>query len=287
MSAAVVTRPALRYYGGKWNLGPWIIQHFPAHICYVEPFAGAASVLMQKPPSRVEVYNDADGEVVNFFRVLREQPEELVRALTLTPYARAELTSTAIGEASADPLERARRLYVRCWMARGGARHTWTPGWRFQRNTLMRRDIVADWCEVDRLVDVAARLRAVQIEQGAAVDVIRRFDSPDTLFYCDPPYVADTRSERWGKNGYQAEMTDGDHRAFAEVLTQIRGMALVSGYECEMYREIFAGWDVAKRSTYTEGSSAQGRPRRVECLWISPRARAAARQGSFMAEASS
>ncbi|MGE3463863.1 MAG: DNA adenine methylase [Pseudomonadales bacterium] len=274
---AKVTRPALRYYGGKWNLAPWILEHFPEHMCYVEPFGGGGSVLMRKAPSRVEVYNDLDGEVVNFFRVLREQPEELVRALTLTPYARAELELT--NEPAADPLERARRLFVRCWMSRGGARHTWKPGWRFQRNTLMRRDIVADWTEVDRLVDVASRLRAVQIESGDAFDIIPRYDAPDTLFYCDPPYVVHSRSERWQKNGYRHEMAEEDHGRLAELLRGIRGMAIVSGYDTELYREAFAGWEMATRSAYTEGSSLiQRRPRRVEVLWISPAATARARQ---------
>lgn len=271
------TRPALRYYGGKWNLAPWIIEHFPEHVCYVEPFAGAASVLMRKDPSPVEVYNDADGEVVNFFRVLREQPDELIRALILTPYAREELEITL--ERVDDLVERARRLFVRCWMARGGARNTWKPGWRFQRTDLMRRAITTDWCDVGRLFEVVERLKAVQIEHGRALDVIKRFDAPETLFYCDPPYVAGTRSERWGSNGYHTEMTDEDHREFGDALTQIRGMAVVSGYDNELYRELFAGWEAVTRSTYTEGSSATGRPLRTEVLWISPRARAAARQG--------
>ena len=102
-----VTRPALRYYGGKFRLAPWIIGHFPVHECYVEPFGGAMSVLLRKAPARYEVYNDLDREVVNLFRVLRERPEEFIRAIELTPYSRAEQL-LAFEPAPEDELERAR-----------------------------------------------------------------------------------------------------------------------------------------------------------------------------------
>ena len=279
---AALTRPALRYYGGKWNLAPWIIEHFPRHVGYVEPFAGAASVLVRKEPSAIEVYNDADGEVVNFFRVLREQPDVLVRALALTPYAREEL-EISLEPLAEDPVERARRLFVRCWFARGGARNTWRPGWRFQRADVSRRAITEDWGDVGRLFAIAERFKGVQIEHAPALEVIRRFDGPATLFYCDPPYVASTRSERWGANGYHTEMTDEDHRQLGRLLNEIQGMAVVSGYDNPLYRELFEGWESVTRGTYTEGSAMDGRPRRVEVLWISPKAQALARQGRLSA----
>lgn len=112
------TRPALRYFGGKWRLAPWIISHFPEHTCYVEPFAGGASVLLRKPESKVEVLNDLDGEVVNFWRVLREQTEAFIRAVELTPFSREE--ASLAYQVADDPLERARRLFIRSWQQRGG-----------------------------------------------------------------------------------------------------------------------------------------------------------------------
>src|SRR5262245_50804810 len=121
---AVPSRAALRFYGGKWRLAPWIVAHLPPHTCYVEPFGGAASVLLRKPPSRYEVYNDLDGAVVGFFRVLRERPADLIRAIQCTPFARAEVDLACVPvppEVDAvDDLERARRLYVRAWQGRHG-----------------------------------------------------------------------------------------------------------------------------------------------------------------------
>ena len=109
------TRTALRYYGGKWNLAPWIIKHFPPHINYIEPCGGAASVLLRKPRSTIETYNDLDGNVVNFFRVLRDNPDELIRKIQLTPYAREEYNLSRVP--CDDPIERARRFYWGCHMS--------------------------------------------------------------------------------------------------------------------------------------------------------------------------
>lgn len=262
-----ITRPALRYYGGKWVLAPWIIQHLPEHESYIEPFAGAASVLLQKRPSRIEVYNDLDGEVVNFFRVLRDHPGELVQALSLTPYARGELT--ACKEPAINPIERARRLFVLAWQGR--SRNSWTAGWRFQRTTHRRsRSPADDFADVDRLHAIAARLRHVQIEKDDALAVIERFDTPRAVFYCDPPYLESTRSGRWAANAYANELTDEDHVALSEVLHRIEGMALVSGYDSPLYDELYGGWQkVTKRAT-TDHRGAE--VKRTECLWISPRA---------------
>ena len=113
-----VTRPPIRYHGGKFRIASWVISHFPAHECYVEPFGGGAGVLLQKTPAPFEVLNDLDGEVVNFFRVLRERPGELVRVIQLTPWSREEQRLSF--EPASDPLERARRFYVRSWQTHGG-----------------------------------------------------------------------------------------------------------------------------------------------------------------------
>lgn len=115
------TRPILRWHGGKWRLAPWVISHFPPHSIYVEPFGGAGSVLIRKPRAHGEVYNDLDGEIVNVFRVLRdrESGEELIRLLTLTPWAREEFNGSY--EPTDDPIERARRCVVRCSMGFGSS----------------------------------------------------------------------------------------------------------------------------------------------------------------------
>lgn len=128
------THPALRYFGGKWRLAKWIISHFPAHNCYVEPYGGGGSVLLRKEPSPFEVYNDLDSGLVSFFRLLRERPEDLIRAIELTPYSREEFMRAY--EHSEDPLESARRLFVRSWQGYGGPRHQSSTGWKLPRQPI-------------------------------------------------------------------------------------------------------------------------------------------------------
>ena len=267
-----MTRSALRYYGGKAALADWIIAQLPAHVCYVEPFGGGASVLLRKPPSLLEVLNDHDGEVVNFFRVLRERPDDLLRVIDLTPFARAEADlACEPDDPDRDPFERARRLYVRSWQTMHGAPRPSAQrtrlGWRFERFVDRPGTNVEAWGRTEHLAAVASRLKAVQIECDDALAVVRRFDGPDTLFYADPPYPAETRGERWGRVAYSGEMGDHDHALLAETLRGAAGMAVVSGYDCPMYRALYDdhGWSRVERA-----ARSQSRADRTEVLWLSP-----------------
>lgn len=267
-----ITRPALRYYGGKWRIAPWIISHFPDHFVYVEPFGGAGSVLLRKEPSASEVLNDIDGNVVNYFRVLRERTSELKRAIEFTPFSRAEVYASC--EPSDDPLEAARRFHVRAWQTQHGAPHMGRNGWRFgRRGGSVKRAAVDDWNDLDRLPAIAKRLKSVQIERDDALKVIPRFDSDGTLFYVDPPYVFSTRHDRWARNGYEHEMEDGQHEQLAEVLSKIKGMALLSGYPSNLYKRLYRGW----KMTSTENRTSRGREQN-EYLWISPNTQKALKQ---------
>jgi DNA adenine methylase len=261
-----IARPALRYHGGKWRLADWIIGHMPAHHCYVEPFGGGGSVLIQKPPVPVEVYNDLSGRVVNFFRVLREQPDALIVAVALTPYSRQEMALAR--EPSDDPLEAARRFFVLSWQGRGGPTARWNTGWRFQREIIKRNSTVKDWNELDRLLAVAGRLKQVQIECDDALAVIRRYDTPATLFYCDPPYLQETRSKWGAKNGaaYDHESSPALHRDLAATLHAAQGMAIVSGYPSADYADLYPGWRRVSCTARTDHNSAPA----IECLWLSP-----------------
>jgi DNA adenine methylase len=262
-------RPALRYFGGKWKIARWIVSHFPGHTCYVEPFGGAASVLLHKIPSFIEVYNDLNGGVVNFFRVLRERPAELLAAIDLTPYSRAEFLQAQ--EPCDDPVERARRFYVWAWQGRGRAGVREPGGWRFMKRATRSQTPVDDWNNHRHLWGVVRRLKEVQIEQDDALSVVQRYDAPQTLFYLDPPYLQDTRSGRWGNGAYAFEYERIDHCRLAEALRDIEGMAIVSGYPSDLYDDLYAGWGRVTRLAPKSGGRKGGMTA-VECLWLSPNA---------------
>lgn len=246
-------------------MAPWIIEHFPAHNIYVEPFAGGASVLLAKEPSPIEVYNDAWDRVVSFFRVLRERPAELVSMLELSPWSRAEFYQSF--EQANDPLEDARRFFINSWQGIGGTRGQDGPkgqrGWRFLRNPDDRSTVNPDNM-LANLLTVAARLRHVQIECDDALTVMRRYDGPDTLHYIDPPYTADTRRPGH-QQSYFAEMTTVNHRHLALCLRSLCGHVVLSGYASPLYDELYGDW---RRVEIAARDCNNGH--RVETLWLSP-----------------
>ncbi len=265
-----VNRPLMRYFGGKWRIAPWIITHFPEHGCYCEPFCGGASVLLRKRPAQHEVINDLDGEVVNLFRVLRDSPAELQHLLELTPYSRAEMIASY--QLAEDPVERARRYMVRAWQARGGPRPQRLSGWRFCRSDSSRASAVGSWLGAIKIDPIVKRLRQVMIEQDDAAIVLQRFDSPRTLHYVDPPYLAETRNKRWAEKGYEHEFCgESDHEALAEVLVNLKGYVVLSGYPSGLYARLFEerGWTSRTRLALTDHGT------KVEAVWINPRCAAA------------
>lgn len=270
-----VVSPAFRYHGGKFRLSGWVQQFFPPHEIYVEPFAGAASVLLTKPRTQAEVYNDLDGDVVNLFRVLQngEQRDRLIEACSLTPYARAEFDLA--WQASDDPVERARRLVIRAQMGFGSAGASkGTTGFRI--DTRRRYGTAQDlWLRFpEGLMSGASRFTGVLIENRPAVEVMRQHDSPVTLHYVDPPYLHSTRVIAKGKAGYyRHEMSEADHVALLDVILGLRGAVLVSGYQSPLYDEALAGW--TRHTTKSRISAGRGTALRTECLWVSPIAVAA------------
>jgi len=257
---SATTRPIVRYHGGKWLLAPWIISHFPRHRAYVEPFGGGASVLLRKPRSYAEVYNDLDGEIVNLFRVVRDHGLELVEALELTPFARDEFVTSY--EPCADPVEQARRTVTRSFMGFGSNAHNRKTGFRANSNRSGTTP-ARDWRNYpDALVTSIDRLRGVVIENRDAIAVMAAHDGPETLHYVDPPYVASTRD---AGSDYRHEMTDDDHRRLAYFLRTVEGMVVVSGYPSDLYDELFADWRRVDRVALADGAS-----KRTEVLWFSP-----------------
>jgi DNA adenine methylase len=263
-------RPALRYHGGKWRLAPWIIRHFPAHRTYVEPYGGAASVLLQKRRAYGEVYNDIWDEAVSLFRVLRdpEQAACLERQLRLTPFARQEFYGAYTP--ATEPIERARRLLIRSFMGHGSASANADHLTGFRNDAAKSGTTPArDWQRwPDNVRALTNRLQGVCIEHRPALDIIREFDSPETLIFADPPYPRRTRSAAMTRsnNLYHHEMTDDDHRALAEVLRSVDGMAILCGYRCPLYDvELYPDWVSVECQTFADGAIA-----RTEVLWLSP-----------------
>lgn len=261
-------RPVLNYFGGKWLLAPWIIEHFPAHLVYVESFGGGANVLLRKARSKAEIYNDIDGEIVNVFRVLRE-PELaalLIESLRLTPFAREEFLLSH--KPASDPVEQARRTIARSFMGHGAS--TATAGFKTTfRATSTRSDThpARSWMALPAgIVAAAERLRGVAFENRPAAQVMRQYDGPDALHYLDPPYVLSTRS---GKHRYKHEFAVEEHEALLELACELVGCVVISGYASKLYDDRLRAWRRVQRRATTQGGAE-----RTEVLWINPLAAA-------------
>ena len=266
---STLKRPALRYHGGKWMLAPWIISHFPEHRIYVEPFAGAASVLLRKPRTYAEVYNDLSGNVVNVFEVLRDSRSavELERLIRLTPFARAEFEACVFANITeeSDPIERARMMILRSFAGFGGVATHGHDSTGFRANCNRAGTTPAhDWMNYpDSIKGLTERLQGVVIESRPAADVIKVHDTPETLHYVDPPYVQSTRNLKSNAHVYEHEMTEADHTELAELLNTVQGMVVLSGYRCDLYDELFEGWE--RRDVEANSNLHNAR---TESIWL-------------------
>lgn len=271
-------------------MAQWITSLLPPHEAYVEPFFGSGAVFFTKDPSRVEVVNDLSGNVVTFFRVLRERPDELTRAIELTPYSREEF-DLAHGPVADDELERARRFFCRCWMSYGGklgSRSGWRAVWDGSAGKGKRTpqlSAVGIWNALPpRIAPAAERLRNALIECRPALDVIRLYGKPSTVLYVDPPYLAETLvagdpqkgAQSWARY-YEHEMSNVDHLALLDALDRHPGPVLLSGYRSALYDDRLVQWSrVDKREI-----SMLSKPR-VESLWLNPAAAATVYQPALL-----
>ena len=249
----------LKYPGGKARTASWIISYFPPHSTYCEPFFGSGAVFFQKSPVRNETINDIDGDIVELFRVCRDYPEELARAVAFTPWARDEfMNAMQPTDGELDPIERARRTLIRyhqSYATMQHSKHTW-------KNVQVTSGpcAIKSWSALPDIVhSIGIRLKAVQIENCDALDLIRRYDDPDTLLYLDPPYPLSLRT----KNMYQNEMTDEQHLRLLELVKESNAKIVLSSYDNEMYNDALHGWAVATKST-----TAQSGARRVEKIYM-------------------
>lgn len=258
---------AFGWYGGKFSHLNWLLDLLPECHHYCEPFAGSAAVLINRRPCPVETYNDIDGEVTNFFRVLRDETDSLVKAIALTPFSREEFfIALSESDAPLSDLERARRFFVCARQVRTGLAQRPSLGrWANCKNTSRAgmSGVVSRWLgSVEGLPEIAERLLRVQIENRPAVQLIRLYDGPSTLFYCDPPYPHESRGD---SNAYLFEMSDAEHRELAATLSKIQGMAAVSGYRCDLMDTLYNGW---RRIDAPAKKCHSVKKPRTEVLWV-------------------
>lgn len=267
------SRSVMRWHGGKWKLAPWIIEHFPPHRVYVEPFGGAASVLLRKERSYAEVYNDLDQDAVTLFRCLRDPSlsKALMASLRLTPFAKMEFEEAYLP--ADDPVERARRLLIRSFMGFGSNGHNAATKTGFRSNSNRSGTTPArDWENYpDLMPTIIDRLTGVVIESKDACEVMAQHDGVETLHYVDPPYVLETRSKAMHRNGcYAHEMTMADHERLLSNLLMLEGMVVLSGYHHDAYDAALGEWRRIETAAHADGARD-----RVEVLWINPAGAAA------------
>lgn len=257
---------AFGWYGGKYSHLNWLLPLLPKTRHYCEPFAGSAAVLLNRDPSPVETYNDIDGEVVNFFRVLREKKDALIEIIGLTPFSREEF-ALAISNSTQElsDIERARRFFVKARQVRTGLAQTASIGrWANCKQTSRAgmSGVVSRWLgSVDKLPEIAERLLRVQIENRPAIEVIKLYDDKNTLFYCDPPYPHESRGD---SKAYRFEMSEMEHRELADILKSCKGKVAISGYRCELMDELYYDWQ--REDAPEKNCHSIKKPRR-EALW--------------------
>jgi DNA adenine methylase len=258
-------RPPVKWHGGKYYLCHRIIAHFPTRHTYVEPFGGAASVLLNKPPSPVEVYNDLDERITRLFRVLRDHGPELHRRLILTPYSEIEFEQA--NEPGTNEIEQARKDFVRWRLSLGGRGDSFS--FTLHRVRRGMADVVSGYLSMidEELPRIVQRLRSVEIVRRPALDVIRTWDSSQTLVYCDPPYLHSTRHEG-SRSIYGCEMSEAEHRELAAVLKQCQGRVVLSGYPSDLYAELYQGWRTVEFDMPNHAAGGRSKARKRETIWL-------------------
>lgn len=268
-STTELTQP-IKWHGGKHYLADWIISRMPPHIHYVEPFFGGGSVLLAKNPEGVsEAVNDLNGELSNFWLVLQNDAyfHDFVRRVESIPFSEREFVAAMTPDIEAGYLDRAVMFFVRARQSRQGLMKDFATLTRNRTRRGMNEQVSSWLTAIDGLPDVHARLKRVVILNRDACDVIHQQDGPNTLFYCDPPYLHETRVTT---KDYDCEMSVDDHKKLLGTLAGIQGKFLLSGYPSEMYAAFAAGhhWHVKTRQIDNKASSAKDKAMKTECLWM-------------------
>jgi DNA adenine methylase len=259
-------RPPVKWHGGKRYLAKHIIHHFPEHRFYLEPFGGGASVLLNKKPVEVETYNDIDLRITRLFRVLQAQGDKFVERARLIPYSQVEFEAAGSYPPDASDLDKALCDFVRWRQSFGGKGQSWSYTTGRARGG-MAGDVNAWWTAIEQLPAIIDRIRRVQIICQSAFEAIPRFDRPEGLIYCDPPYVHSTRDEN-SRSVYHAEMSDQEHRELADLLKKCEANVVISGYPSPLYEELYAGWRIVTFDIANHAAGGEEKGRETECIWI-------------------
>ena len=254
-------KPPFKYYGGKFYLAGWIVSHIPSHHIYIEPFGGAASVLLNKPRSQKEIYNDLNPDISNLMRYIRDEHNRLVNTLR-TIRCEETVYYEWKNKICTDPFDSAVRSFVLHRMSRGGTATTFSKSNRVYRG--LPENVAAWETGVNNLLVISNRLQGVEIRNENGLDLIHEFDSPDAVFYLDPPYVA---SSRKNKAVYKMEMDDSNHQNLADLCKKSASRILLSGYNSDLYTKLFPDWTCEKKTGYLHGGHSQKKQLRDELLW--------------------
>ena len=260
-------KPAFGYYGAKVRIASQIINSLPPHNAWVEAFCGSAALTIAKKPASIEIINDLDDQIVNLFEQLRNNSENLIRAISLTPYARKEYLSARENEVAIDPLEKARRFLISTMMTVNGAVGETGAGFSFSQSYSRnkREARVNRWYNLsERLEAVVERLRSVRVENRDARELLNMFiKKPATLFYMDPPYLMD-RSHQ-----YKHDIDESFHVELLRQSNDSKCMMLISSYDNDLYNEMLSsknGWTKTIIETNTADTSGK-KYERKEVLW--------------------
>lgn len=255
----------LKYPGSKWSTAEWIISKFPIgyeDMTYLEPFFGSGAIFFNKNRSKIETINDLDGNIVNLFKVIRDSPDEFIRQISLTPWARDEYKLSYNDNENLSDMELARRFMVRLWQAIGGKTSDIT-GW--SNDIKPTNNGKVRWVKLEEdIILTANRLKSdgtnnVQIENQDALKLLERYDRKETFAYLDPPYLLSTRSKRIYKHEYKTK----DHIELLELIKNYKGKVMISGYDNDLYNEHLEEWNKYTQLANTEmGKSA------TEVIWL-------------------
>lgn len=260
-------KPAFGYYGAKIRLASQIIASLPPHNAWVEAFCGSAALTLAKKPAPIEIINDLDDQIINLFEQLRKNPEKLISAISLTPYARKEYLLAKERDSIVNSLEKARRFLVSTMMTVNGAVGETGAGFSFSQSYSRdgREARVNRWYNLpERLSLVVERLRGVRVENRDARELLDMFlNKPATLFYMDPPYLME-RSHQ-----YKHDIDESFHIQLLKKSNKARCMMLISSYDNELYNEFLSpknGWTKTIIETNTADTSGI-KYKRKEVLW--------------------